>query len=215
MLAVILLSPFVVSLRSADIDDLIYVRDLLFYVFQVTIQRSNMENVFFNNWQSILETFLLGLLAYIALIIIVRISGKRTLSQMREFDFIVTVALGSTLATIFLSKDVTLADGIVGLSVLISLQYLLAYFSTRSTKFSRLLSSEPTLVFYKGSFLQTALRKERVTEDEVRSVLRSKGVTSIELVEAVVMEANGQFTVVEQGSLHNDDSPLSNVRRID
>src|SRR5690606_24049084 len=100
-------------------------------------------------------------------------------------------------------------------SVLISLQYLLAYFSTRSTKFSRLLSSEPTLVFYKGSFLQTALRKERVTEDEVRSVLRSKGVTSIELVEAVVMEANGQFTVVEQGSLHNDDSPLSNVRRID
>lgn len=187
----------------------------MYSIFKATIQKSNMENVFFNNWQSILETFLLGLLAYIALIIIVRISGKRTLAQMREFDFIVTVALGSTLATIFLSKDVTLADGIVGLSVLISLQYLLAYFSTRSTKFSRLLSSEPTLVFYKGSFLQTALRKERVTEDEVRSVLRSKGVTSIELVEAVVMEANGQFTVVEQGSLHNDDSPLSNVRRID
>ncbi|MCC2600570.1 DUF421 domain-containing protein [Sphingobacterium sp. FBM7-1] len=214
MLAVILLSPFVVSLRSADIDDLFYVGDLVFYVFQVTIRRSNMENVFFNNWQSILETFLLGLLAYIALIIIVRISGKRTLSQMREFDFIVTVALGSTLATIFLSKDVTLADGIVGLSVLISLQYLLAYLSTRSTKFSRLISSEPTLVFYKGSFLQTALRKERVTEDEVRAVLRSKGVTSIELVEAVVMEVNGQFTVVEQGSLHDDDSPLCNVRRI-
>lgn len=203
-----------VDLRSADIDDLIML-GLMYSIFKATIQKSNMENVFFNNWQSILETFLLGLLAYIALIIIVRISGKRTLAQMREFDFIVTVALGSTLATIFLSKDVTLADGIVGLSVLISLQYLLAYFSTRSTKFSRLLSSEPTLVFYKGSFLQTALRKERVTEDEVRSVLRSKGVTSIELVEAVVMEANGQFTVVEQGSLHNDDSPLSNVRRID
>lgn len=203
-----------VDLRSADIDDLIML-GLMYSIFKATIQKSNMENVFFNNWQSILETFLLGLLAYIALIIIVRISGKRTLSQMREFDFIVTVALGSTLATIFLNKDVTLADGIVGLSVLISLQYLLAYFSTRSTKFSRLLSSEPTLVLYKGSFLQTALRKERVTEDEVRSVLRSKGVTSIELVEAVVMEANGQFTVVEQGSLHNDDSPLSNVRRID
>src|SRR5690606_41308313 len=100
-----------------------------------------------------------------------------TLDQMREVDFIVTVALGSTLATIFLSKDVTLADGIVGLSVLISLQYLLAYFSTRSTKFSRLLSSEPTLVLYKSSFLQTALRKERVTRSEERrvgNVTRSK-----------------------------------------
>ncbi|PRD57148.1 DUF421 domain-containing protein [Sphingobacterium gobiense] len=174
-----------------------------------------MENIFFSNWESVLRTFLVGLLAYVALIIMLRISGKRTLSQMKEFDFIVTVALGSTLASVLLSKDVSLADGVVALGILISLQYILAYVSARSNKFSKLISSEPTLIFYRGDFLRTALKKERVTEAEVRSVLRSNGVASIEEVEAVVMESNGQFTVVKEGNLSNEDSPLSNVKRID
>lgn len=173
-----------------------------------------MENIFFSNWESIWRTFLIGLLAYFSLIVMLRISGKRTLSQMKEFDFIVTVALGSTLASVLLSKDVALADGVLALGVLISLQYILAYASVRSKRFSMLISSEPTLLFYKGEFLWKALKKERVTEAEVRSILRSNGVVSIEKVEAVVMESNGQFTVAMEGSLVNEDSPLLNVKRI-
>jgi len=173
-----------------------------------------MENIFFSSWESIVRTLLVGLLAYPALIIMLRISGKRTLSQMKEFDFIITVALGSTLASVLLSKDVSLADGVVALGLLISLQFILAYFSVRSKKFSKIISSEPTLIFYKGDFLWTALKKERVTEAEVRSVLRSNGVISIEKVEAVVMESNGEFTVVKEGGLSNEDSPLFNVKRI-
>lgn len=174
-----------------------------------------MEKIHFNNWENIQSILLLGLLAYVSLIIMVRIAGKRTLSQMREFDFIVSVALGSTLATVLLSSDVSLADGIVALGILISLQYLLAYLSVRSKKFSRLISSEPTLVFYKGSFLQAALKRERVTESEVRSILRSSGINSIEHVEAVVMEANGEFSVVEQDSLPQGESSMSNVKKVE
>lgn len=144
----------------------------------------------------------------------IRIAGKRTLSQMREFDFIVSVALGSTLATVLLSNDVSLADGVVAIGILISLQYLLAYLSVRSTKFSKLISAEPTLVFYKGNFLHTALKKERITENEIRSILRSNGINSFEHVEAVVMETNGEFSVVEQGGLPQRDSSLANVKRI-
>ncbi len=133
---------------------------------------------------------------------------------MKEFDFIVTVALGSTLATVLLNKDVALADGTLALALLISLQYILATASVRSKSFSRLISSEPTLVFFKGNFLNDALRKERVTEDEIRSVLRNEGVTSIASIEAVVMESNGKFTVVTDGKLSDPDSPLSNVKPV-
>ncbi|WP_144281727.1 DUF421 domain-containing protein [Chryseobacterium echinoideorum] len=174
-----------------------------------------MENLFFDNWESLVRTFILGLLGYFALILMLRISGKRTLSQMKEFDFIVTVALGSTLATVLLSKEVSLADGILALVMLISLQYLLAYLSLRSNKVSKLISSDPTLLFYKGEFLWNALKKERVTEAEVRSALRSNQIISLEQVEAVVMESNGKFTVVKTGSLSDKDSPLFNVKRID
>lgn len=173
-----------------------------------------MDQIFFSNWNSLLRTFIICILAYFSLILMLRISGKRTLSQMKEFDFIVTVALGSTLATVLLNKDVALADGALALGLLIFLQYLLAAASVRSKAFSRLISSEPTLMLYKGKFLKEALKKERVTEDEIRSVLRGEGVSSIAGVEAVVMESNGKFTVLKEGSLSDSDSPLSNIKRV-
>lgn len=170
-----------------------------------------MDKILFENWDSIFRTLIIGVLAYPALILMLRISGKRTLSQMREFDFIVTVALGSTLATVLLSKDVTLSSGIAALALLIFLQYILAATSVRSKRFSNLISSEPTLVFFKGEFLHDALKKERVTEAEVRSVLRSQQVAALAEVDAVVMESNGQFSVVKKGSLTDPNSTLFNI----
>ena len=173
-----------------------------------------MDQIFFSNWDSILRTFIISILAYFSLVMMLRISGKRTLSQMKEFDFIVTVALGSTLATVLLNKDVALADGALAMALLIFLQYMLATASVRSKAFSKLISSEPTLVLFKGQFLRDALKKERVTENEIRSVLRENGVISIADVEAVVMESNGKFTVVGEGSLSDQNSPLSNVKKV-
>lgn len=173
-----------------------------------------MENIFFNNWESVVRTLVIGILAYLSLIAMLRISGKRTLSQMKEFDFIVTVALGSTLATVLLNKDIVLLDGIVALALLIFLQYILAKMAVRSSAFQKVISSEPTLIFFKGEFLTNALKKERVTEPEVRSILRSQQVESLSQVEAIVMESNGQFSVVKSGSLSDPDSPLYNVKKI-
>lgn len=144
-----------------------------------------------------------------------RISGKRTLSQMKQFDFIVTVALGSTLATILLSKTVPLAEGVTALAVLITLQYLLAVGSVHSKWFANLISSEPTLIFFKGRFLSSALKKERVTEEEVRSVLRAANVSSLAEVDAVVIESNGKFSVVKKGDMNDKSSPLFNVKRVE
>ncbi|WP_374163700.1 DUF421 domain-containing protein [Arcticibacter sp. MXS-1] len=171
-----------------------------------------MENIFINNWDSILRTVVIGILAYFSLILMLRISGKRTLSQMKEFDFIVTVALGSTLATVLLNKNVALLEGVTALGLLIILQYSLAAASVRSARFSKLISSEPRLIFFKGSFLWEALKKERVTEAEVRSVLRSQGVSDLQDAEAVVIESNGQFSVLKKGSLNDPSSSLSNVK---
>ena len=68
--------------------------------------------MFFHSWFDLLRVAVVGTLAYSALIVWLRISGKRSLSKWNAFDFIVTIALGSTLATAFLSKDVALAEGV-------------------------------------------------------------------------------------------------------
>ncbi|WP_366970658.1 hypothetical protein [Rhodocytophaga aerolata] len=70
-----------------------------------------MDKLFFDTWESMQRTFIVGICAYLSMIILLRISGKRTLTKMNAFDFIVTVALGSTLATLLLSKDVALPTG--------------------------------------------------------------------------------------------------------
>ncbi len=87
--------------------------------------------MFFGSWYSLLRILVVGVLAYVALIVLLRVTGKRTLSKMNAFDLVVTVALGSTLATVLLSKDVALADGVVAFALLIGLQFIITWLSVR------------------------------------------------------------------------------------
>jgi len=163
----------------------------------------------FESWQGVGRVILVGVLAYVALIAILRISGSRTLSKMNAFDLVVTVALGSTLATILLSKDVALVEGIVAFIVLIGLQFIVTALSVRSNTISDLVKSEPRLMLYQGNLLHGELKQARVVEDEVMSAIRQHGIGAVEDVAAVVLETDGSVAVVRRS-----DSALSAVDRI-
>jgi uncharacterized membrane protein YcaP (DUF421 family) len=156
--------------------------------------------MFFTNWHALLRIGVVGVCAYAALLVLLRISGKRTLSKLNAFDFVVTVALGSTLATMLLSKQTALADGILAFAVLVGLQYLVAWLSVRSRRISRLVKSEPRLLFYRGQFLRDAMRDERVTEGEVVAAVRQQSFATVEEVEAVVLETAGELSVLPHPS---------------
>ncbi len=155
-----------------------------------------MEEWLFNGWPALFRTLVVGIMAYAGLIVLLRVTGKRTLSKMNAFDFVVTVALGSTLATILLNQDVSLAQGLFALALLIGLQFAITWSSVRVRWVRRMVTGEPSLLTYRGEFLQEALRRTRVTEDEVRAALRAEGVVSVGDVEAVVLETDGSFSVV-------------------
>jgi len=168
--------------------------------------------MFFESWSGLLRVVIVGTLAYLALVLLLRVSGKRTLSKMNAFDFIVTVALGSTLATVLLSKDVALAESITAFALLIGLQYLITWLSVRSRSVENLVKAEPTLLLFQGRFLHEALRRQRVTEAEVRAALRSQSVANVEDAGAVVLETDGSLTVLELQEGH-EYSSLKNVVR--
>jgi Ca2+/Na+ antiporter len=105
-----------------------------------------------------LRILFVGIVAYAALVTFLRISGKRTLSKMNAFDLVVTVALGSTLATVVLSKDVPLAEGLLALALLIALQWVVAWGSTRSQRVSELVKSEPQILYHRGAMIEAALQ---------------------------------------------------------
>lgn len=164
-----------------------------------------------DNWQQILKILLTGSLAYIAIIIILRISGKRTLSQMNAFDFIITVALGSTLATAMLSKDTPLVEGLAGLGLLVLLQFLVSWTYVRFPFFARLIKSEPRLLFYEGEFKNKALKEERIEQEELLQAARNQGILSLDQINAIVLETNGQFSIIKNAS-QQARSTLQNVK---
>lgn len=156
----------------------------------------------FKGWGPVGRVLFVGVFAYAGLLAFLRLSGKRTLSKMNAFDLVVTVALGSTLSTIIMSKQTGLADGLTALALLIALQFSVAWLSIRWPWFRDAIKSEPTLLFYQGDFLPQALRRERVTEDEVLAAMRGSGVAHPGNTTAVVLETDGSFTVTQGDNLN-------------
>ncbi|MFN4128617.1 MAG: DUF421 domain-containing protein [Paracoccaceae bacterium] len=154
------------------------------------------DPMFFDDWLGLLRVIVVGTAAYVALIVMLRGSGKRTLSKMNAFDLIVTVALGSTLATVLLNADVPLLEGVLALALLVCLQYAITWLSVRSIWFRNLIKAEPTLLVHDGRMLTDAMRKQRVTAEEIDAALRQSGVPDLASVRSVVLETDGSLTVV-------------------
>lgn len=152
--------------------------------------------MFFQSWTDLWRIAVVGVITYLGLIVVLRLSGKRTLAKMNAFDLVVTVAIGSTLATILLSRDVALTEGFVALVLLVLLQLSATWLSIRFRAARRLLKSEPTVLVRDGHFLSDAMRAQRVTDGEIRQSIRSQGIGDLADVAAVVLETDGSFSVI-------------------
>jgi len=150
---------------------------------------------FFESWYNVERTVTLSVVGYAALFTMLRISGKRTLSKLNVFDFVFVVAVGSVFASMIVSKDVTFVEGVAAMGTLMLIQLVLAELAARFPKLERIINGEPTLLLSNGKFIPGALKKERVTEEEVRGAIRGEGVTRVEDVNAVTMENDGTLTV--------------------
>lgn len=160
--------------------------------------------IFFDGWEPIVRILVIAPLAFVTLVVVLRASGKRTLSKMNAFDFVVTIALGSLFATVIINQDVTLVEGAVSFAVLIVAQFVITFVSVRSDRFERFLKAEPTLLYRNGEMLRESLRRVRVTEREVETIARRRGLPNLDTVSAVILEADGSVSVIES----NDDIEL-------
>ena len=170
--------------------------------------------MFFDSWAGLGRVLVVGTLAYIILVLFLRISGKRTLTKLNAFDLVVTVALGSTLATVLLSKSVALAEGVLALALLIFLQFAITWLSVRSPHFQSVIKAEPTLVLHRGRFLDGAMRTQRITREEVLAALRADGIANVGEVAAVVLETDGSISIIKDAGAPEDASALATLGRL-
>ncbi|MCC9643193.1 DUF421 domain-containing protein [Rhodopirellula sp. JC740] len=138
---------------------------------------------------------------YLLVILVVRISGKRLTSQMNNFDWIVTIAIGSLVGSGILLKDVSITDATTAIAILASLQWLTTYLVMKSSLFRRVVKPQPSLLTHKGQFVTENMQRERISESEVFAKLREKGFTSLAEANWVVLETDGSLTVIPKRPL--------------
>lgn len=159
-----------------------------------------MKEWFTTTNENILAILLTTFGIYIALVLLTRISGKRSFSKMSSFDFAMTVAIGSIMATVIISKSVSLLNGIAGLIFVYAIQMFIAY-ARRWDAVRRLMDNKPTLLMKDGEIYEANLKKCKVTISDLKGKLREANVIQLSEVKAVVFEATGDISV-----LHGSDN---------
>lgn len=113
------------------------------------------------------------------------------------FDLIVTVALGSTFANSVLSGNISVAQSLVGFVILIRLQFIIAFAVAHWSPLRVIVNPHPALLLHEGKFVHDSMRRQRVAEADVRAAIGHQGIDRIEDVGAVVLEADGTFSVIK------------------
>jgi uncharacterized membrane protein YcaP (DUF421 family) len=154
--------------------------------------------MWFDTWPEVARVAGAAAAAYVSLIVVLRMSGKRTLATLNAFDFVVTVALGSVLATIALAAEVAVVEGVAAFVTLIGLQFVVAWSATRYDLFRSSVKTQAVTLVRDGQLLTDAIKAERLHPEEIHQAVRRSGVGGLELVAAVVVETDGTLSVVSR-----------------
>lgn len=170
-----------------------------------------MDMIFFDNIDKLGRIVLTSVMVYVLIVLVTKVSGKRSTSQLNNFDWVVTVMIGSLGASTILLKDVPFIEGVSSILVLYLLQFLVTKYASVSPQFSNFILSEPRIVFYQGQFLPDAMRSERLTRQEIECAMRSQGINCFDDVEAVVFESDAKLTIIPKPTddTHGKENTIS------
>lgn len=134
--------------------------------------------------------------AFLLLLILTRIMGKKQISHLTFFDYCVGITIGSIAATLSVDQNVKIVNGLVSLTVWGLLPIILAYIGVKSMAFSRVMDGKAIILIRNGEVLYKNLKKSLLTIDELLMLLREKGTFKVADVEMAVFETNGQLSVM-------------------
>jgi uncharacterized membrane protein YcaP (DUF421 family) len=134
---------------------------------------------------------------YLVLMLIFRLTGKRTLGQVTTFDFVLLLVVSEATQQALLGEDYSITQAAVVIAVLVALDRLSDFLSFRSTRFQRVAESIPIVLIENGVPVREAMDKEHISEDEILQAARSsQGLENLEQVKHAVLETSGGISVI-------------------
>jgi uncharacterized membrane protein YcaP (DUF421 family) len=158
----------------------------------------------------ILEKIIRPMLVYLALIIFLRIFGKRELAQLNPFDLVVLLSLSNTVQNAMIGDDNSVSGGVIGAFALLAINWFLTRVLFNMPRVNQALQGSPTTLIVNGIVDQDALRRESLTEEELLAVLHKQSFDTFDEVRRCVLEPNGTF-YVEANKPTDDEEELAEL----
>lgn len=143
-----------------------------------------------------LISFLRAIILYLALILVVRLMGKRQLGQMAPTEFVVTMLIADLASVPMQDEGIPLLSGLIPILVVLAIELLLSLLVYHSIPFRRFFCGKPVILMRDGRLEQDALRRTRVNPDELTELLRLRGITDLTSVQYAILETNGSLSTL-------------------
>jgi uncharacterized membrane protein YcaP (DUF421 family) len=164
--------------------------------------------MFFSSWAALGRVAIVTATVFIAVVIMLRFVGQQALGKMSGFDVVFTVTLGSVVANVAVTRDITVSDALTALVVMLGLQEIVRYFQSRKLTAHHAVRQPPRVLLWDGTLLEDRLQSNSVSADEVRAAVRKAGLPSLSDARVVVLENDGEWSVVAKRRENGDESAL-------
>lgn len=150
-----------------------------------------------------LITFFRAIVLYVIVLIVMRLMGKREIGQLQPFELAISIMIADLASTPMTEIGIPITNGIVPILGLLIMHLLISTLNMKSIKIREIVSGKPRILIYRGRIDEEALRRERLTINELQEKLRSKDVVTISEVEYAILETSGEVTIVKKPEKRN------------
>ncbi len=141
-----------------------------------------------------------AIVVYAVLMVLIRLSGKRTMGQFTPFDMLLIVLLGNAVQNSLLGKDTSLGGGLLLAVTLVAINWCVAYVTARSRRIEKIVEGVPVVLARDGELFRSVLRRELISEQDFNEVLRQNGELELSDVRVALLETNGKISIVKRDS---------------
>ncbi len=161
------------------------------------------------------EKIIRPVIVYIALIVLLRIVGKRELAQLNPLDLVVILSLSNTVQNAIIGNDTSLVGGLVGAAALLGINSLIAYFKFRNSKIETVIEGKPVTIIDSGKIDHKEMSRELMTESDIDIIAHENGLDDRHDIDRLVLDPNGTFLVEGKGEIKDARFKREVLEKID
>ena len=161
---------------------------------------------------TILDIALRTAIIYAAVLVGMRLAGKRQVGQMTPFDLVLLLLIANAVQNAMTGPDTSLIGGLAAAATLLVLNTVISRLALRNRSIHSIVEGNPTLLVHSGKVIKSHLEREKIGEQELQQALREHGIASVEEVQGAVLEIDGSISVIKKDEMPKTPQPHHRIR---